>query len=170
MQCVCYVTSEVRKINIAEIITKLIEKNKTISVMESCTGGGLCDEITNVEGASRIFKFGAVTYSNDYKIKLGVSSAKISKFSVYSAEVASEMSRAISEFSNSDYGIGITGKLNCADIENPQGKNNVVYISLYEKDNKKFYNSYIEVNFLERKKNKTVVINQVAYLMKNNIL
>ena len=54
------------------IIEKLIDKNKTISVMESCTGGKICDSITNITGSSKVFKFGAVTYSDEYKIKLGV--------------------------------------------------------------------------------------------------
>ena len=33
------------------IIDKLKEKNKTISTMESCTGGGVANSITNIEGA-----------------------------------------------------------------------------------------------------------------------
>lgn len=40
--------------------------------MESCTGGGVANAITNIEGSSRVFMFGAVTYSNEYKIKMGV--------------------------------------------------------------------------------------------------
>ena len=55
-----------------EIINKLILTNKTISTMESCTGGGLANEITSYEDASKVLKFSAVTYSNEYKIKMGV--------------------------------------------------------------------------------------------------
>ncbi len=47
-----------------EIVNKLISLNKTISTMESCTGGAVSNSITNVDGASEAFKFGAVTYSN----------------------------------------------------------------------------------------------------------
>ena len=50
------------------LIKKLINLNKTISCMESCTGGMLASEITNVEGASKAFSFGIVTYSNEEKI------------------------------------------------------------------------------------------------------
>ena len=50
------------------VVEKLIKLNKTISTMESCTGGALVNEITNVEGASNVIKFSAVTYSNEYKI------------------------------------------------------------------------------------------------------
>ena len=54
-----------------EIVDILISNNNTISTMESCTGGGVSNAITNIEGSSSIFKFGAVTYSNEYKIKMG---------------------------------------------------------------------------------------------------
>lgn len=57
-----------------EIVKLLREKNKTISMMESATGGAISNEITNVEGASEVFSFSAVTYSNYYKIKFGVPS------------------------------------------------------------------------------------------------
>ena len=63
-----------------EVIKLLTEKNKTISTMESCTGGGIANAITNIEGSSEVFKFGAVTYSNEYKIKMGVSSNIIDKY------------------------------------------------------------------------------------------
>ena len=99
------------KENLSKIIAKLSDSNKTISTMESCTGGALASLITDVSGASAVFKYGAVTYSNEYKIKMGVSSEVIDKYSVYSMETAREMAMSISKFTSSDYGIGITGKL-----------------------------------------------------------
>ncbi len=110
-----------------KIVNKLIELNKTISTMESCTGGFLASEITNISGSSEILKFSAVTYSNEYKIKMGVSSKAIDKYSVYSIEVAHEMSKCISAFSNSNYGVGITGKINGVDKNNMFGEDNVVF-------------------------------------------
>lgn len=95
-----------------EVVDILISNNNTISTMESCTGGGVSNAITNIEGSSSIFKFGAVTYSNEYKIKMGVNSDIIDEYSVYSMETANEMSKKISDFTISDYGIGITGKIN----------------------------------------------------------
>ena len=91
-----------------EIIEKLTKLGKTISTMESCTGGGIANAITNIEGASEVLKFSAVTYSNEFKIKMGVSSKVIDKYSVYSMEVAKEMSKNISIFTSSNYGVGIT--------------------------------------------------------------
>ena len=83
------------------LVNKLIDNNITISTMESCTGGGVSNAITNIEGASEILRFSAVTYSNEYKIKMGVSPDVIDKYSVYSQECADEMSFNISKFSNS---------------------------------------------------------------------
>lgn len=143
------------------IIEKLKRENKTISTMESCTGGGVANSITNIEGASEVLKFSAVTYSNEFKIKMGVSSDIIDKYSVYSIETAMEMSKAISKFTNSNYGVGITGKLNRVDKNNLYGSDNVVYVSIYDKDLDKFYNYDIEVDKASRKENKELVINLI---------
>ena len=80
-----------------EIIHILQERRETIATMESCTGGGVANAITNCEGASEILKFSAVTYSNEYKIKMGVSSEVIDKYTVYSMETADEMSKNITK-------------------------------------------------------------------------
>lgn len=50
--------------------------------MGSCTGGGIANAITNIEGASEILKFSAVTYSNEFKIKMGVDEKIIEKYTV----------------------------------------------------------------------------------------
>ena len=143
------------------IVDKLKKLNKTISTMESCTGGGVANAITNIEGASEVLKFSAVTYSNEFKIKMGVSSDVIDKYSVYSIETAMEMSKNISNFTNSNYGVGITGKLARVDINNLYGNDNKVFISIYDKDLDKFYNYDIKVNKKSRKENKDIVIDLI---------
>ena len=143
------------------IIKKLTDLNKTIATMESCTGGGVANSITNIEGASEVIKFSAVTYSNEFKIKMGVSKDIILKYSVYSIETAMEMSKNISVFASSNYGIGITGKLNRVDKHNMFGNDNVVFVSIYDKDLDKFYNYQIEVDKPSRKENKELVINLI---------
>jgi PncC family amidohydrolase len=70
------------------IVKELIEANKTIATMESCTGGALASEITSHLGSSVTLRFSAVTYSNEYKIKMGVDENIIDKYSVYSKETA----------------------------------------------------------------------------------
>ena len=136
--------------DIVEVLTK---RNQTISTMESCTGGGLANAITNIEGSSNILKFSAVTYSNEYKIKMGVPKEIIDKYTVYSIETARAMAKSITNFTNSDNGIGITGKLNRVDKSNLYGSDNTVYISIYDKDLDKFYNYNIDVDKSSRKEN-----------------
>jgi len=150
-----------------EIVNKLIELGRTISSMESCTGGCICNAITNIPGSSDVFMFGAVTYSNEYKIKLGVDKSLIDKYSVYSIEVAHSMSKTISIYTNSDYGIGITGKLNRIDKNNEFGSDNVVYISIYDRLNDKFYDSIVTVLYTDRSKNKEIVLNEVIRLLED---
>ncbi len=147
------------------LVEKLKENNKTISTMESCTGGGVANAITNIEGASDIIKFSAVTYSNEYKIKMGVSKDIIDKYSVYSIQTANEMSYNIAKFANSNLGVGITGKLNKVDKNNPYGEDNIVFISIYDKDNNRYYNSKVEATKGSRMENKELVINEVINMI-----
>mgnify|MGYP004567336111 len=147
------------------VVEKLKKNNKTISSMESCTGGGLANAITNIEGASDVIKFSAVTYSNEYKIKMGVSKEVIDKYSVYSIQTANEMSYNIAKFANSNLGVGITGKLNRVDKNNPYGEDNVVFISIYDKDNDKYYTSKVEATKKSRKENKELVINEIINMI-----
>ena len=155
------------KLNI--LIKELTDMNKTISTMESCTGGALVNEITNIPGASEVIMFSAITYANEYKIKMGVSKEVIDKYSVYSIETAKEMSKTISNFTNSDYGIGITGKLNRVDKHNLYGKDNIVYISIYDRKKDNYYNYQTMVTSYTRKENKELVVNKVIEELLNII-
>lgn len=148
-----------------ELVNKLIDKNKTISTMESATGGAVVSAITNVDGSSRVLKFSAITYSNEYKIKMGVKKETIDKYSVYSTQVAKEMSFNISKFSNSNYGVGITGKLNRVDENNLFGDDSTVFISIYDRDNDKYYNEIIKAIKTNRIDNKRLVIDKIEELM-----
>ncbi len=150
---------------LAIIIKTLTDNGDTLATMESCTGGGLANAITSIEGASEVIKFSAVTYSNEYKIKMGVSQKTIDTYSVYSAVVAQEMSKAISDFANSRYGIGITGKLNRIDKYNLNGDMNTVFVSIYDKIDNKYYPLIVKVNKDSRVKNKEMVINHIIDLL-----
>lgn len=128
-----------------ELVELLIKQNKTISTMESCTGGGIANAITNTSGSSLVFNYGAVTYSNEYKIKMGVSSEIIDEYTVYSMEVAKAMAKAISNYTNSNYGVGVTGKLRETDIANPYGEDDIVYLSIYDRESDNYYNEKIKL-------------------------
>ena len=88
------------------IIDKLIKKNQTLSVAESCSGGLLASSFVNVSGASQVFLEGVVTYSNEAKIKrLGVKKETLEKYGAVSEETAREMVCGLKTFA----GISITG-------------------------------------------------------------
>ena len=138
---------------------------KTISTMESCTGGGVVNALTNVPGASEVLQFSAVTYSNEYKVKMGVSKEIIDKYSVYSIETAKEMALNISKFTNSSLGVGVTGKLYRVDENNLVGDNNKVFISIYDSLNDEYFNKEIIVQDIPREKNKELIINTIKELL-----
>ena len=154
---------------IRNLVNELIDKNITIASMESCTGGGFANSITNIEGASDILKFSAVTYSNEYKIRMGVPEEIIDKYSVYSFEVSDSMALNISNFSHSDLGVGITGKLNRVDKNNPCGEANVVFISIFDKREDKYYREKIEAVCESRSKNKDLVIAKICEMIREII-
>ena len=150
-----------------EIVELLIKKHKTIATMESCTGGFIASSITDIEGASEVLRFSAITYSNEYKIKLGVSAKTIDTYSVYSMNVAREMAKNISEFAQSDYGIGITGKINRKDENNLFGDDNKIFYSIYDKENDKFYDYTLTAIDDTRFNNKVMIKNQIAESLLN---
>ena len=132
------------------------KKNQTISSMESCTGGFLANEITNISGASDVLKVSAVTYSNEYKIKFGVDKNIIDKYTVYSGETAQKMAKKIAEFANSDIGVGITGELGNTINNKPK-----VYYTIYLAKDKKYINKTIETTAKQRKNMKEEVALEV---------
>lgn len=149
-----------------EIVEILKAKKQTISTMESCTGGAIVNEITNIEGASNVIKYSAITYSNEFKIKMGISKEVIEEYTVYSQQVADEMSMVIANYTDSDYGIGVTGKLCVVDDKNPYGENDLVYISIYDRNKKKFYHKINKCHQNNRLDNKISVVNEVVKLLK----
>lgn len=151
------------------IINYLNENQKTISTMESATGGFLASSITNISGSSLVFKFGAVTYSNEFKIKMGVTKEIIDEYSVYSLETARDMSLKISEFTNSDYGVGVTGKINSPDPNNDYGDDSTIYLSIYDKSNNKYYTKIILAKNQSREENKKLIVLEFIKLFKSII-
>jgi nicotinamide-nucleotide amidase len=96
---------------LAETVVALLARARlTLSLAESCTGGLLSHEIVSVPGASSVYLGGAVTYSNDEKIRaLGVKADEIERHGAVSAEVASAMVRGIASATGSRVAIAITG-------------------------------------------------------------
>lgn len=65
----------------------LLAKNQFLSIAESCTGGGICQAITDIAGSSEWFDCGFVAYSNDAKTELlGIPAALIAQHGALSEE------------------------------------------------------------------------------------
>lgn len=144
-----------------KIVNQLIEKELTISTMESCTGGGIANAITNISGASSVIKESFVTYCNEAKIKHGVPEVLIEQYTVYSPEVAVAMAKAAKEQTGSNIGIGVTGQLGRIDPANPVDKLNKVWFSIIDEENNVIVKE-IEVPDLERKEQKDFIILEVS--------
>jgi nicotinamide-nucleotide amidase len=113
----------------------LMEKNQTLALAESCTGGLISHRITRIAGSSAYYYGGAVTYSNEAKVKfLGVKPATLEKYGAVSEQTAVEMSRGIREKTGASVGLSVTG------IAGPSGGTpekpvGTVWISLARRNN-----------------------------------
>ena len=88
----------------------LLAKQQTLALAESCTGGYISHRITRVAGSSAYYYGGAVTYSNDAKMRfLGVKPATLESYGAVSRETALEMSRGIRERTGAGIGLSVTG-------------------------------------------------------------
>jgi nicotinamide-nucleotide amidase len=89
---------------------RLRAKNQTLSVAESCTGGGLGARLTEISGSSDYFVGGVIAYQNEVKIKLlQVNAADIERDGAVSEAVARQMAEGVRKALNTDWGISITG-------------------------------------------------------------
>jgi nicotinamide-nucleotide amidase len=89
---------------------KLAEKNLTLCLAESCTGGLIAKLITDVPGASRYFTQGWITYSNQAKInELAVEPRLIEKYGAVSEQVAQAMAKGAREKAHTTFAIAVTG-------------------------------------------------------------
>ena len=93
-----------------KIVKKLIEKKITISVCESCTGGLLSSAITSVNGSSKVFSLGLVTYSNQSKSKiLKIPKNIIKKYGAVSEQTCVSMVKKLNKISKTGVSVSITG-------------------------------------------------------------
>ena len=127
----------------------LIEKNITITTMESCTSGLIASLITDTEGSSAIFRGAYITYSNQAKIQAGVPAEIIEKYGVYSQETAMAMAAACRKAFGADIGIGVTGSMGNLDPANGDSVPGEVFFAIDFKGNVEKY--YIKVPHQENR-------------------
>lgn len=97
--------------NLEEIAGKLLkDKNLTIAVAESCTGGLITSRLTDVPGSSDYLERAAVTYSNAAKVSLlGVPAEIIEKHGAVSEETARLMAEGVRKMAGTNLGLSSTG-------------------------------------------------------------
>lgn len=121
----------INEVNLEDVVARLlIDRQLKISIAESCTGGLICNRLTNINGSSNFFERGIVTYSNGSKVELlNVEEDFIQNYGAVSLEVARQMAQGIKSVAGTDIGIAATG------IMGPAGGTNnkpvgLVYIGL----------------------------------------
>jgi nicotinamide-nucleotide amidase len=102
---------EVGPRSMAEVVKDLLaEKRLTISFAESCTGGTAAAMLTEIPGASRVFKGAVVAYDNQVKSEhLYVKAATLQAYGAVSEECAIEMARGCRDVFKSDTALAVTG-------------------------------------------------------------
>jgi nicotinamide-nucleotide amidase len=94
----------------AIVVQLLSQRQATIAVAESCTGGLLANRFTNVPGASAVFLEGNVTYSNSAKTRtLGVPTELLNRVGAVSKEVALAMAEGARTRAGATYALSTTG-------------------------------------------------------------
>uniref|UniRef100_A0A7C5V5D2 Putative competence-damage inducible protein n=1 Tax=Caldicellulosiruptor owensensis TaxID=55205 RepID=A0A7C5V5D2_9FIRM len=117
------------------VVSLLAEKKLKLSVAESCTGGLICNKITNVPGASEVFDRGFIVYSNEAKTKLlGVPEQVLKEYGAVSSQTAKYMAQGALSNSLAHIALSVTG------IAGPGGGSEtkpvgLVYIGIATKDN-----------------------------------
>lgn len=134
----CY--GEGENTTIEEVLGKLlVSKGLTISTAESCTGGMIASKLISFPGISEVFLEGAVTYSNEAKMRtLKVKSETLESYGAVSEETAKEMALGIAKRAGTDISVVTTGIAGPGGgtLEKPVG---LVWIGVYYKGQVKAY-------------------------------
>lgn len=153
---------------VTHVVEYFMTKEITLSTAESCTGGMVSQMITSVAGASKIFLGGVCSYTEEMKMKvLGVSNNTLKEYTVYSPQVASEMSYGVMKLTGSAASVGITG------LAGPGGGTDdkpvgTVFVSVRYKDSElvKDLMLYKEYEKLDRRKIRTITTVKALEMLK----
>ncbi|MBW4500229.1 MAG: competence/damage-inducible protein A [Scytonema hyalinum WJT4-NPBG1] len=96
---------------LASVVGELLRgAGETLSVAESCTGGGLGQMLTEISGSSDYFWGGVISYDNSVKERLlGVNSEDLAKHGAVSSIVAEQMAAGVRDRLATSWGLSITG-------------------------------------------------------------
>ena len=121
------------------LVNLLLDKNITIGTVESCTGGMIASRLVSCSGVSQVFLEGAVTYSNEAKMRtVNVKKETLDRYGAVSEDTAREMAEGIAKRAGADIGVSTTG------IAGPDGGTDekpvgLVYIGIYYKGKTEAY-------------------------------
>ena len=106
-----YIYGTTKEATISEAVGKILNDKKiTIATAESCTGGLIASEITDISGSSAYMVGGVVSYSNEVKEKeLGVNPELFETVGAVSKEVALQMAKGVAEKTGADIAVSATG-------------------------------------------------------------
>ena len=128
---------------LASVVGKLLtDAQQTLSVAESCTGGGLGAMLTEISGSSKYFLGGVIAYANRVKqTLLNVNERDLIAYGAVSNSVAEQMALGVKQRLQTDWGIGITGIAGplSDSTEKPVG---LVYIAVATPEQKAFSHEY----------------------------
>jgi nicotinamide-nucleotide amidase len=117
-----------------EVVKLLTKKELTLSTAESCTGGYIGKRITDIDGSSKIYLGGVVSYANKVKMQLlDVKKETLKQYGAVSEQVAMEMAKGIAIKLNTDIAVsttGIAGGTTTGKTTKPTG---LVYMGYYDK-------------------------------------
>ncbi len=95
---------------VQRVASLFIQKSKTLSLTESCTGGAIAEKITALAGVSAFFRGGTIPYATNTKTTvLGVEKKLIDDYTVVSKQVAEAMAIQSNRLFKTDYAISTTG-------------------------------------------------------------
>jgi nicotinamide-nucleotide amidase len=95
---------------LAELAERLTRTGRRLATAESCTGGWVSKELTDLSGSSDWFGYGLVTYSDEAKQRLlGVGAKTLQDHGAVSEQVVEEMARGVLELSGADIGVAVSG-------------------------------------------------------------
>ena len=141
---------------LSQKVVKLLSKKKLkLSFAESCTGGLLSSSITSINGSSKVFAVGLVTYSNQAKINiLKVPKKIIVKYGAVSHETCLSMVKNLNKISKTNISVSITG------IAGPKGGTKQKPIGLVYIGIKKGNKILVKKNYF--KSNKRILIQKAT--------
>ena len=92
------------------LLEELRSRRLTFAAAESCTGGLIAKRITDLSGASAVFRGGVVSYTNEVKRDvLGVPQALLEQHGAVSAPVAQAMAEGVRRITGADFTVSVTG-------------------------------------------------------------